>query len=101
LFLADDHHTQWQSLEGLAAASFNLGHTNKAIKYFKLSLSTLAHSDERNPEAQERLVNKLSDALRFELSKKGIDVSQLKNIKMESDVSITANILNEASMDFF
>ncbi|ELT87183.1 hypothetical protein CAPTEDRAFT_221882 [Capitella teleta] len=84
---ANDSHTQWQALEGLGAASFNMGFINKAIKYFKMSLATLAQLDERNLEAQERLVNKLSDALRYELSKGGVDVAQLKNIKRESDDS--------------
>ena len=38
----DSKHIQWQALEGLGALSFNAGHFEKAVEYFKQSLSVLA-----------------------------------------------------------
>ena len=56
---AGDGHGQWQALEGLGAVAFHQGQMNKAIKYFKLALSTMS-STEQNPAAQERIVGRSS-----------------------------------------
>ena len=58
-------------MEGLGAVSFNNNSIDRAIKYFKAALATLAASGEANPQAQERIVGKLTDALQFQLEKGG------------------------------
>ena len=64
--MTGDHHAQWQAMEGLGAVSFNEGNVKRAVKYFKAALATLS-STEKNVEAQERLVAKLTDALQCQL----------------------------------
>lgn len=59
-----DRHGQWQALEGLGAVSFLNNQIDKAARYFQQALGVLA-ATEQNHEAQDRIVGKLKDVLRF------------------------------------
>lgn len=62
-----DKHSQWQAMEGLAAAKFRQGDINSAVTLYKEALHVLAKSGEKSVMANERLVAKLNDALQAKL----------------------------------
>ncbi|XP_070640859.1 tetratricopeptide repeat protein 24 isoform X4 [Bos indicus] len=60
---------QWQACEGLGAAAARLGQHDQALKYYK---EALARSPKESDSVRERLVAKLTDAIRTHLARGGL-----------------------------
>ncbi|XP_068850233.1 tetratricopeptide repeat protein 24 [Capricornis sumatraensis] len=60
---------QWQACEGLGAAAARLGQHDQALKYYK---EALARCPKESDSVRERLVAKLTDAVRTHLARGGL-----------------------------
>jgi tetratricopeptide (TPR) repeat protein len=64
----NDKRSHWQASEGLAAVHFLQGNYKHAVQNYKTALGALSASGEMNTEHNERIVNKLADAMKFQLT---------------------------------
>eukprot|EP00063_Salmo_salar_P041701 XP_014016536.1 PREDICTED: tetratricopeptide repeat protein 24-like [Salmo salar] len=64
----DDYKGQWQTCECLGEARFKLRDLERATLYYKQALGLLSKCKDSSSSVQERLVNKLSEALQHRLS---------------------------------
>ncbi|XP_044800165.2 tetratricopeptide repeat protein 24 isoform X7 [Bubalus bubalis] len=67
--LHGDVKGQWQACEGLGAAAARLGQHDQALKYYK---EALARCPKESDSVRERLVAKLTDAIRTHLARGGL-----------------------------
>jgi len=61
----NDLCSHWQANEGLAAVYFLKRNYKKAVEHYKIALSSLTSSGAITAEHNERIVNKLADAMKF------------------------------------
>ena len=66
----DEHTEACLATEGLAAIYFRENDYENAIKYYKEALAILTKANDVNSAHSERIVNKLSEAVEFQLSVK-------------------------------
>lgn len=64
----NDTRSHWQASEGLAAVYFLQGNYRKAVENYKIALGSLSSSGDVTAEHNERIVNKLADAMKFQLA---------------------------------
>ncbi|XP_031572581.1 tetratricopeptide repeat protein 24-like [Actinia tenebrosa] len=64
----NDTRSHWQASEGLAAVYFLQGNYKKAVENYKIALGLLSSSGDITAEHNERIVNKLADAMKFQLA---------------------------------
>ena len=64
----NDTRSHWQASEGLAAVYFLQGDYRKAVENYKIALGSLSSSGDMSAEHNERIVNKLADAMKFQLA---------------------------------
>ena len=63
-----DKEGHWLSTEGLAAVYFRMKNYNKAINYYKEAITLAAIAGEQNTDNSQRLVDKLSEAMEFQIT---------------------------------
>lgn len=64
----NDMRSHWQASEGLAAVYFLQGNYKRAVENYKIALGSLSSSGDITTEHNERIVNKLADAMKFQLA---------------------------------
>lgn len=91
-----DKKGQWQACEGLAAVSFLQENYEKAVHFYKAALSVLSISGQQELQHNERIVNKLADALecQFLTTKKanGVSTNRARSTKSKKSVQIDGRV---------
>lgn len=69
--------SHWQANEGLAAVHFLKQNYKKAVEHYKIALSSLSSSGAMTTDHNERIVNKLADAMKFLYSQEDAKTSSI------------------------
>lgn len=90
---SDCHRDQWQALEGLAGVSLYKNNAGKAVSYLQKAVGICAALGSNNQE-QDRLVGKLSSALRLRaLQNGGNGVHRHPQSRKFKDLIIASHLL--------